>query len=77
MKILKSSFLIAFAVGLFGCGDNVPKVNPHNIVVDGIKLKQAEFLQKYCTGKIDHEMCLKVANALAQDATKGGTVSRF
>lgn len=62
---------------LFGCGDDVPKVSdPHNVIVDGQKMTQADFLQKYCVGKAGNETCDKVKNAMSKDATKG-TIPRF
>ncbi|WP_333878393.1 hypothetical protein [Methylobacter sp.] len=52
--------------------DEVPKVeDPHNIVIDGQKMTQANFLQKYCVGKVNNENCAIVGNAMGMDATKG------
>ena len=57
--------------------DEVPKVeDPHNIVIDGQKMTQANFLQKYCVGKVDNETCAIVGNAMGMDATEG-EVPRF
>lgn len=57
---------------LSACGDNVPTVeDPHNIVVDGKKMKQADFLEKYCAGKGGNETCIKVLQAKQKDSTRG------
>ncbi len=62
---------------LTACSDEVPKVeDPHNVVVEGQKMTQAAFLQKYCVGKEFNETCAKVQNAMSKDATKG-VVPRF
>lgn len=63
---LMSAFVLA------ACGDNVPEVkDPHNITVDGKKITQAEFLQRYCTGKRDNQTCLNVLQASKKDSTRG------
>lgn len=80
---MRSLYLIAISICGFivaGCAkDDVPAVSdPHNIVVEGQKMKQMEFLNKYCQGKVDNETCLKVNQAMRQDATKGdGKSLRF
>lgn len=57
---------------LTACNDGVPKVDdPHHVVVEGQKMTQAEFLQKYCINKVGNETCAKVQNAMSLDATKG------
>lgn len=67
-------FLIAL---LAACSDGVPKIDdPHNVIVDGQKMTQAAFLEKYCIGKGNNETCLKVDHAKRMDATKGA-VPRF
>jgi hypothetical protein len=75
MKIL---FTLSLIIGLLSaCTDDVPAVDdPHNIVIGGQKLKQVEFLQKYCVEKPAHETCMKVKNAMSKDFTKG-EVPRF
>jgi len=74
----KFLFLVpAIIVLLSACTDDVPAVDdPHNIVVSGQKLKQFEFLQKYCVEKPNNGTCLKVKNAMALDSAKGD-VPRF
>jgi hypothetical protein len=55
----------------------VPKIDdPHNVVVDGQKMTQADFLQKYCISRAGNETCDKVKNAMDKDATKG-VIPRF
>lgn len=57
--------------------DGVPNIeNPHNIVVDGQKITQSDFLQKYCVGIRNNKTCEIVQNAMMMDATKG-EVPRF
>jgi hypothetical protein len=76
---MKKTFVLALFPSLIlaACGNGVPKVSdPHNIVVDGQKMTQANFLQTYCVGKVGNETCDKVKNAMSRDATKG-TVPRF
>jgi hypothetical protein len=67
--------LLAAIVGalvLVGCDDNVPAVDdPHNIVVNGKRITQAEFLEKYCAGKGSNETCMKVLQAARKDSTRG------
>jgi hypothetical protein len=66
-------------VMLLACskGDDVPKIDdPHNVVVNGQKMTQRAFLEKYCVAKVDNETCGKVSHAMEQDATHG-VVPRF
>jgi hypothetical protein len=54
--------------------DEVPTVdNPHNIIVDGKNITQANFLQKYCINKEENENCIKVQSAMALDAVEGNS----
>lgn len=78
-KILTAILLTGF---LAACSnDDVPNVeDPHNVVVDGQKITQADFLQKYCVGKELNETCTKVKNAMAMDSTQSkspGGIPRF
>ncbi len=76
---MKNIFIITLisTVLLTACSDGIPKVeDPHNVVVDGQKMTQAAFLQKYCIGKEYNETCGQVQNAMSKDATKG-VVPRF
>lgn len=61
------------ALLLAACGDDgVPKVeDPHNIVVDGQKMTQTDFIKKYCLGKSNNETCMKVLQASEHDSTRG------
>ncbi len=53
---------------LTACSDDVPKIDdPHNVVVDGQKMTQADFLQKYCISRAGNETCDKVKNAMDKD----------
>lgn len=76
-KILTVTLLTIF---LAACSsDDVPKVeDPHNVIVDGQKMMQADFLQKYCVGKELNETCAKVKNAMAMDSTRSSSgIKRF
>lgn len=54
------------------CSDSVPHIeDPHNIVVDGKSMTQAEFLETYCAGKGGNETCVKVLIAKRKDSTRG------
>jgi len=54
--------------------DEVPRVdNPHDVVVDGQNITQANFLQKYCINKEENENCIKVQNAMALDTIEGNS----
>ncbi len=76
MKSVLTTSIFASAF-LFGCGDGVPKVDDYsNVVVDGKKMTQAQFLQKHCVNKPTNETCNRVKNAMSKDATKG-VVPRF
>lgn len=56
---------------LAACGEKVPTVqDPHNIVIDGKKMTQAEFLKNYCLGKDRNETCLTVLQAKKEDSTR-------
>ncbi len=72
---MKLHLLIAVipALLLAACGDDgVPKVeDPHNIVVDGQKMTQTDFIKKYCSGKANNETCMRVLQAKQQDSTRG------
>ena len=71
MKLRIYAPLLA-ALALSACGDNVPPVeDPHNIAVDGKRMTQAEFLEKYCAGKGNNETCMKVLQAKQKDSTRG------
>jgi len=74
----KILFLLPLIIGLLSaCTDDVPTVDdPHNIVINGEKMKQTDFIKKYCIDKPTNGTCLKVEHAISQDATKG-EVPRF
>lgn len=77
---MKKIFTVTiFTIFLTACSDGVPKVeDPHNVIVDGQKMKQADFLQKYCIGKELNETCANVKNAMAMDSTKSPSgIPRF
>jgi len=60
------------ALLLTACGDDVPNVDdPHHVTVDGKPMKQADFLQQHCVGKLANETCDRVKNAMSKDFTKG------
>ena len=69
----KILFLVPAIIGLLSaCTDDVPTVDdPHNIVINGEKIKQTDFIKKYCIDKPTNGTCLKVEHAISQDATKG------
>lgn len=71
MKPTFITFFI-FTTFLVGCGDSVPKVDdPHNIVINGEKMTQSDFLKKYCQVKRADETCIKVRQARQHDSTRG------
>ena len=77
----KTYIILPFILGMLSaCSNSVPDVpdvaDPHNIVMDGKKMIQKDFLEKYCIEKPTHPTCLKVKHAMSQDATKG-EVPRF
>ncbi len=78
----KNLFLIpAIIVLLSACSgsdsDGVPAVDdPHNIIIKGEKIKQIDFVKKYCMDKPNNGTCSKVKIAAEQDAGKGD-VPRF
>ena len=77
----KLFILVPFIFGIMSaCSKSVPDVpdvqDPHNIVVDGKKMLQKDFLEKYCVVKPTYPTCLKVNHAKIQDETKG-EVPRF
>jgi hypothetical protein len=55
-----------------GCSSkSIPDVpDPHNIVVDGNKMTQQLFVEKYCADQTDNETCVKVRRAMVGDSTK-------
>ncbi|SEO19593.1 hypothetical protein SAMN05216404_11373 [Nitrosospira multiformis] len=60
------SFLPALMVA--ACGQEVPQVDdPHNIVVNGEEMSQADFLDKYCIGKESNPTCSKVLDAATRN----------
>ena len=75
---MKNIFLIiCAALFLTACNDGVPSVkDPHHVEVDGEKMTQLAFLEKYCIGKTTSETCHKVKHAMIQDSTRG-VVPRF
>lgn len=70
--------MLLVILGLMACSKGVPNISdPHNIEVDGQKLTQKEFLEKYCTKEQGNATCIQVSNAMGLDAAKGGTPKRF
>lgn len=68
---------LLLALALTACSSGVPTVaDPHNIVVDGQKMTQAAFLEKYCAGKATDATCVAVTKAMSADSTRGA-VPRF
>jgi hypothetical protein len=56
------------AMAVLACEREVPHVDdPHNIVVNGEKMSQAAFLEKYCIRKENDPTCSKVLNAATQN----------
>jgi hypothetical protein len=61
---------------LSACGDSVPHVSdPENIIVDGQKMTQRDFVEKYCAAKTDEESCVLVRRAMFTSSGKGKTPS--
>jgi hypothetical protein len=53
---------------VLACEREVPRVDdPNNIVVNGEKMSQDAFLEKYCIGKEKHPTCSKVLDAATQN----------
>jgi hypothetical protein len=62
---------------LSACDQGVPTVNdPHNITVNGEKMTQWAFLDKYCVEQVADPTCAKVKHAMHKDDTRRG-VPRF
>ena len=56
------------ALVVAACGQEVPHVDdPHNIVVNGEEMSQADFLDKYCIGKENNPTCSKVLDAATRN----------
>ena len=65
--MIRAIWLLSGIVVL-ACGQEVPSVDdPHNIVVNGEKMSQADFLDKYCIGKENHPTCSKVLDAATRN----------
>lgn len=73
----KLSNLFATVLLVAACKQGVPEVSdPHNVVVDGVKMTQAQFMERYCVEKIGDPTCIKVGHAMRQDSSIGG-IPRF
>ena len=73
---MKKHLSIFILIGLLSaCSDSIPEIpevsDPHNIIVNGTKMKQLEFIKKYCVSQPAHQTCNKVRNAMVLDSTKG------
>ena len=65
--MIKAIWLLP-GVFVLACGQEVPRVDdPHNIVVNGEEMSQADFLDKYCIGKENNPTCSKVLQAATQN----------
>ena len=74
---MKKIIAIIGVVCLSACDQGVPKVeDPHNVVVDGKKMTQWEFLDKYCVEQVADPTCSRVRHAGRKDSLRGG-VPRF
>ena len=52
------------AMVVFACDREVPNVgDPNNIIVNGEKMSQTDFLNKYCIEKEDDPICSEVLDA--------------
>lgn len=72
MKRIPISVMASIVVTLYGCSNSVPEVpDPDNIVVNGKKMTQAEFLEMYCLGQSRNETCIKVLIAKRKNHTRG------
>ena len=78
MNAMKNFKIALIVVGLFVStysNAEIPSVeNPHNIIVDGRKITQLEFLQRYCSStkmKESNETCDKVRHAMSSDSRHG------
>ena len=62
------ALLLLPALVVVACGPEVPHVDdPHNIVVNGEEMSQADFLDKYCVGKEKNPTCSKVLDAATKN----------
>lgn len=62
---------------LSACDQGVPKVNdPHNVTVNGEKMTQLAFLDRYCVEQVADPTCSKVRHAMRKDSSRGA-VPRF
>lgn len=71
--------LIIISGLLNGCAKNdVPDVNPKNIVVNGKQMAAQQFLDKYCVGNASNNTCAEVNKAMLQNSTRSADgVPRF
>ena len=65
--MIRAFWLLPMLAGA-ACGQEVPHVDdPHNIVVNGEEMSQADFLDKYCIGKENNPTCSKVLDAATRN----------
>jgi hypothetical protein len=65
--VIRASWLLP-GIFVLACEREVPHVDdPHNIVVNGEEMSQADFLDKYCIGKENNPTCSKVLDAATQN----------
>lgn len=70
---LKNALIVA-GIGMLSaaCSKSAPTVeDAQNIVIDGVKLSQGDYLEKYCRGLEDDPSCIKVRTAKLQSSTRG------
>ena len=71
---MKTTFAIAILLSLSACNDGVPAVeDPHNIIIDGKKMPQHVFMDKYCVfpNANQNMTCVKVGHAMSKDSSRG------
>ena len=70
--MIRASWLLP-GIFVLACEREVPYVDdPNNIVVNGEKMSQTDFINKYCAGKEKHPTCSKVLDAAAKNLIDRG-----
>ncbi len=76
MKLKLAMVFFAATALITGCNNNadsdgVPKIDPNNIIVDGEKMTESDFIQKYCLGKRENKTCWEVLQVSRKKSRNG------